>query len=68
MKDLKNNLMEKCIDEVINLPSMEIARTIAVETIDYPYPSESSIVREDVLLQDSATWAICTFSLKSRRC
>jgi hypothetical protein len=38
MKDLEKNLLEEGIEGVVNLPSMEIARTFAVETIDYPHP------------------------------
>ncbi|KAF4625291.1 hypothetical protein G7Y89_g12881 [Cudoniella acicularis] len=38
MKDLQDREVEEGIEGGINLPSMEIARTFAVETIDYPSP------------------------------
>jgi hypothetical protein len=39
MKDLEQIQLEEGMEEgVINLPSVEIARTFAVETIDYPNP------------------------------
>lgn len=37
-KDLRNREVEEGIEDGINLPSMEIARTFAVETIDHPHP------------------------------
>jgi hypothetical protein len=39
MRDLEDMDIENGLEEGgINLPSMEIARTFAVETIDYPHP------------------------------
>jgi len=38
MRDLEKKESEEGIEAVINLPSKEIARTFAVETIDYPHP------------------------------
>lgn len=37
-KDLQDREVEEGIEDGINLPSMEIARTFAVETIDHPHP------------------------------
>ncbi|CCD44584.1 hypothetical protein BofuT4_P054850.1 [Botrytis cinerea T4] len=37
-KDLQDREFEEGIEDGINLPSMEIARTFAVETIDHPHP------------------------------
>lgn len=37
-KDLQDREIEEGIEDGINLPSMEIARTFAVETIDHPHP------------------------------
>ncbi|KAG4033654.1 hypothetical protein MFRU_004g01580 [Monilinia fructicola] len=37
-KDLQDRELEEGIEDGINLPSMEIARTFAVETIDHPHP------------------------------
>jgi hypothetical protein len=38
MRDLEDRDIENGIEHGIKLPSMEIARTFAVETIDYPNP------------------------------
>lgn len=39
MKDLEKRQLDEGVEGgVVNLPSMEIARTFAVETIDYPHP------------------------------
>ncbi|PQE07194.1 hypothetical protein CJF31_00004862 [Rutstroemia sp. NJR-2017a BVV2] len=38
LKELQEQEIEEGIENGINLPSMEIARTFAVETIDHPYP------------------------------
>lgn len=37
-KDLQDREIEEGVEDGINLPSMEIARTFAVETIDHPHP------------------------------
>ncbi|ESZ96600.1 hypothetical protein SBOR_3022 [Sclerotinia borealis F-4128] len=37
-KELQEREIEEGIEDGINLPSMEIARTFAVETIDHPHP------------------------------
>ncbi|QSZ36610.1 hypothetical protein DSL72_006490 [Monilinia vaccinii-corymbosi] len=37
-RDLQDREIEDGIEDGINLPSMEIARTFAVETIDHPHP------------------------------
>ncbi|KAI9641987.1 hypothetical protein NHQ30_009857 [Ciborinia camelliae] len=37
-KDLQDREIAEGIEDGINLPSMEIARTFAVETIDHPHP------------------------------
>jgi hypothetical protein len=37
MEVLEKNLLEKGIEDVSNLPPMEIARTFAVKTIDYSH-------------------------------
>jgi hypothetical protein len=36
--DLQKQELEKGIEDGIKVPSMEIARTFAVETIDFPNP------------------------------
>lgn len=38
MRDLEDREVEEGVEGGIKLPSVEIARTFAVETIDYPYP------------------------------
>ncbi|PQE05039.1 hypothetical protein CJF30_00004838 [Rutstroemia sp. NJR-2017a BBW] len=38
LRELQEQDIEEGIENGINLPSMEIARTFAVETIDHPYP------------------------------
>ncbi|CAG8951337.1 hypothetical protein HYFRA_00008087 [Hymenoscyphus fraxineus] len=38
MQDLKEREVDLGIEDGISLPSVEIARTFAVETIDYPHP------------------------------
>jgi len=38
MRDLEDRDIENGIEDGIHLPSMEMARTFAVETIDYPNP------------------------------
>ncbi|KAG9237061.1 hypothetical protein BJ875DRAFT_184650 [Amylocarpus encephaloides] len=38
MRDLEDREVEEGITDGINLPPVEIARTFAVETIDYPHP------------------------------
>jgi hypothetical protein len=38
MKEIADRELEQGIENGIKLPSMEIARTFAVETIDYPHP------------------------------
>ena len=38
MKDLKERDEEEGFESSINFPDVEIARTFAVETIDYPNP------------------------------
>ncbi|RDL37122.1 Uncharacterized protein BP5553_04555 [Venustampulla echinocandica] len=38
MSELEERELEEGIEGGVNLPSMEIARTFAVETIDYPHP------------------------------
>ncbi|KAF7908501.1 uncharacterized protein EAF01_004256 [Botrytis porri] len=37
-KDLQDREIEEGVEDGVNLPSMEIARTFAVETIDHPHP------------------------------
>ena len=77
MKDLEKNLLEKRIEDVINLASMEIVRTFAVETIDYPHPlglqyiqlhASTWILRRDWFLAVSARpydspWISCAQSM-----
>jgi hypothetical protein len=38
MRDLEDREIEEGVEGGIKLPSVEIARTFAVETIDYPNP------------------------------
>lgn len=38
MKDLQERELEEGNEDGVKLPSVEIARTFAVETIDYPHP------------------------------
>jgi len=38
MRDLEDREIEEGVEDGIKLPSAEIARTFAVETIDYPNP------------------------------
>jgi len=38
MRDLEDREIEEGVENGIKLPTMEIARTFAVETIDYPNP------------------------------